>query len=181
MVEDLRVVKTNRALYGAMLSLLGEKSFNKITVNDICKRALISRTTFYAHFDDKYDLAVHSLKEKFKQIGVKRNGQVYENLFIVLESVKENGEFYKNLMLRQNDSELFERLLEYIKELIYSFMADCNLSEEEKRVYATFYASGLSISTLQWIEGGFKTPVNVLARIESKIITKGLNSYKKEI
>lgn len=54
--EDLRSVKTEKALDIAMFSLLESRNFRKITVSDICTSALISRATFYAHFTDKYDL-----------------------------------------------------------------------------------------------------------------------------
>lgn len=54
---DLRVVKTKRNIKSAMVSLLNEKDFHDITVQDILDRALINRSTFYRYYDDKYDLA----------------------------------------------------------------------------------------------------------------------------
>ena len=54
--NDLRVIKTRTALYNSLLSLMEEKPFEEIRVSDICNRALINRSTFYAHFDDKYEL-----------------------------------------------------------------------------------------------------------------------------
>lgn len=53
---DLRVIKTKKMLYQALISLLTKKSFDKIKITDICQEALINRSTFYAHYDDKYDL-----------------------------------------------------------------------------------------------------------------------------
>jgi AcrR family transcriptional regulator len=54
--EDVRIVKTKKALFSALLYLLERHSFVKITVNDICVEAMVSRTAFYTHFQDKYDL-----------------------------------------------------------------------------------------------------------------------------
>lgn len=56
MKQDLRVVKTKRALKNSLLELLKVKTFEKITVSDICKTAMINRVTFYSHYQDKYDL-----------------------------------------------------------------------------------------------------------------------------
>lgn len=56
MAEDLRIIKNRRGIEGAMLLLLQEKDFSKITIQDICREALVSRSTFYAHYLDKYDL-----------------------------------------------------------------------------------------------------------------------------
>ncbi|EOL47152.1 hypothetical protein RV11_GL002674 [Enterococcus phoeniculicola] len=53
---DLRVLRTKKNIHQAMISLLTEKSFDKITINDISKKADISRGTFYLHYQDKYEL-----------------------------------------------------------------------------------------------------------------------------
>lgn len=36
--------------------LLAERPFTAITVQDICERAMVHRTTVYKHYADKYDL-----------------------------------------------------------------------------------------------------------------------------
>ena len=53
---DLRVIKTKRLLYKSLSKLLREKSFEQIKISDICNEALINRSTFYAHYNDKYEL-----------------------------------------------------------------------------------------------------------------------------
>ena len=66
--EDLRVVKTRRALYAALFALLRRKYFTKISVRDICDEAMVSRTVFYAHFSDKYDLLEQALQPLHEQL-----------------------------------------------------------------------------------------------------------------
>lgn len=39
-----------------MFSLLSEKSFEEITVGELCKQANYPRATFYNYFEDKFDL-----------------------------------------------------------------------------------------------------------------------------
>lgn len=39
-----------------MFTLLSEKSFEEITVGELCKRANYPRATFYNYFEDKFDL-----------------------------------------------------------------------------------------------------------------------------
>ena len=53
---DLRVVKTKNVLYNSLIELMKEKEFEEIKVSDICTKALINRSTFYAHYQDKYEL-----------------------------------------------------------------------------------------------------------------------------
>ena len=53
---DIRIVKTRRAIQAAFLELMKEKGFAAVTVKDIIQEAEINRSTFYAHYEDKYDL-----------------------------------------------------------------------------------------------------------------------------
>ena len=50
---DLRVQRTFHMLKNAFTQLLEEKVYEEITINEICDRAFIRRTTFYRHFTDK--------------------------------------------------------------------------------------------------------------------------------
>lgn len=56
MNTDRRVRRTRRALHDALLTLMTEKSFDAVTVQDIIDRADVGRSTFYSHFTDKRDL-----------------------------------------------------------------------------------------------------------------------------
>jgi AcrR family transcriptional regulator len=55
---DRRVERTKRLLQQALVSLILEKRYDKITVQDIIDRANVGRSTFYAHFLDKEDLLI---------------------------------------------------------------------------------------------------------------------------
>lgn len=60
--NDLRVIKTKKALSTSLYELLEKRSFEVISVNQICNHAMVHRTTFYKHFYDKYDLLVYLFK-----------------------------------------------------------------------------------------------------------------------
>ncbi len=53
---DLRVVKTLKQIDQALLTCLAEAPFEKITVEQLCRAALINRSTFYKYYTSKYDL-----------------------------------------------------------------------------------------------------------------------------
>ena len=54
--NDPRVRRTRRLLQQTLQELMREKNYGAITVQDIAERSTLHRTTFYAHFEDKYDL-----------------------------------------------------------------------------------------------------------------------------
>jgi AcrR family transcriptional regulator len=59
--KDRRVQRTHQLLRAALLSLIEEKGFEQLTVQDLIDRANVGRATFYAHFDNKEDLLVSGL------------------------------------------------------------------------------------------------------------------------
>lgn len=61
--EDLRQKRTRKFLVNALLELLEERPFSEISVVDICERAMVHRTTFYAHFDDKQALLRYTVTQ----------------------------------------------------------------------------------------------------------------------
>ncbi|MDY6872605.1 MAG: TetR/AcrR family transcriptional regulator [Chloroflexota bacterium] len=63
---DPRVRRTQSYILDAFRALLSEKAFKSITVKEITERAGINRTTFYAHYQDKFDLLNAALQMIFE-------------------------------------------------------------------------------------------------------------------
>jgi len=59
MSEDRRVRKTKKALRACLAELLAEKDIQQITVKELVEKVDIHRSTFYANFEDIYDLYSH--------------------------------------------------------------------------------------------------------------------------
>ena len=55
-MEDKRIIKTKRSLKSALIEMLAKKDFEHISITELCKKAEISRITFYSHYNDKYGL-----------------------------------------------------------------------------------------------------------------------------
>ncbi|MEO2255421.1 TetR/AcrR family transcriptional regulator C-terminal domain-containing protein [Paenibacillus amylolyticus] len=61
--KDLRVRRTHKLLYNALFDLMEKSSFEQITVKQICDLAMVHRTTFYTHFQDKFDLLSRAVRQ----------------------------------------------------------------------------------------------------------------------
>lgn len=61
--QDIRVTRTLQLIRSAFLSLLEEKGFDAITVQDILERTQINRSTFYKHFKNKNEMALKLVEE----------------------------------------------------------------------------------------------------------------------
>jgi AcrR family transcriptional regulator len=60
---DRRVSRTRRNLQGSLLSLILEKGYDSVTVEEITNRADLGRTTFYLHYRDKEDLLMQAVQD----------------------------------------------------------------------------------------------------------------------
>jgi len=67
-VKDRRIQKTKSLLHEALGSLIREKPYDAIVVQEILDRANVGRSTFYMHFTDKDDLLVSGIHDMLRSV-----------------------------------------------------------------------------------------------------------------
>lgn len=65
-----RQERTRRHFYEAFVDLMKQHGFQAITVKDIVERAGYNRSTFYVHFQDKFELAENLLEQMLNGLEV---------------------------------------------------------------------------------------------------------------
>ena len=102
--NDRRSQRTQRMLHEALMSLMQEKRYDDITVQDILDRADIGRSTFYAHYRDKEDLMTSGLMhlmEIFSQMVAEPSTQGQQRLLPtreLFEHVQENQNLFRGMV-----------------------------------------------------------------------------------
>ncbi|RXK18509.1 TetR/AcrR family transcriptional regulator [Macrococcus sp. DPC7161] len=177
-IEDARIVKTKNDIERAMIKLLSEKSYDKITVKDICEEAKISRATFYNQFKDKNDYIQKyrmSVIKKITRTIVKddRTNQVnlhnkllslitqQDELFLMLISMNGSPEIQETfkMMIRENAK---QNILKYI---------DIPFQNEREVHYFTVFISNAIFGIIQeWVRNGKQESPEELTNIINKII-----------
>lgn len=174
--KDLRVVKTHKALTTALISLLKEKKFENITVQEICDVAMVRRATFYTHFSDKYELFAFTIRylyqdfPSYKSLIVdERNRDIYRDLtedaitfFIdnieIVNSVLNSDLMY--LMLNIISTEVTKELTTAItQDIIIS--EDVNMSPD---LIINFYMRGMFGALSWWIKEDYPISKEELVR-----------------
>jgi len=150
---DPRVKRTRNLILGAFDSLLAEKGFESISVQDVTDKAEINRATFYAHFPDKYALLDHFITQMFMQEVDRRTlntcHYTHDNLRILVFAVIE---FLSNMHSEcAQPHQQFESLIEgTIKKQVYELLshwleqADTKISTEIPATVATWAIYGLA-------------------------------------
>ncbi|AGN17070.1 TetR/AcrR family transcriptional regulator [Methanobrevibacter sp. AbM4] len=161
--------KTNKtgideALVKALGNLLIDNSIENIKVIDICKEANIPRSTFYYHFNDKYELLEYMVKSLTSNIAnevINNNPsnirEYYSNLEkIITHYIYDNKELYSSIILKNEDM----RTLKILGDIISDDLKERLYEEEEKgykfkypvEVVSEFYVGGISRLSSFWMK-----------------------------
>lgn len=99
--------KTRRLIKKIFAEMLSEKKeLGKISVSELCKRAEISRGTFYSHYDDIYGVAEEYENELidafFDNVRLLNSQNILQFIDSIFEYIRQNHENYR-LLCKSND------------------------------------------------------------------------------
>lgn len=179
--EDLRIIKTNKALIDALNMLLKSRTFSQITVNDLCEEALVSRTAFYTHFNDKYDLLNYKLMNLKPNI-IQNKDFTYEHLEKVVNCyVDDNSTIIKNLV-ENADDEVMDMLHDFMISILDISAANKidGKINPEYTVFTRFCAGGM-VNFLIWqVKNRFPTDLQMMNIYVYEILKTLLKQYSAE-
>lgn len=178
--DSAKVMQTKRVLANQLMVLLESKSFKKITVNDICEGALVSRSTFYLHFEDKYHLLRYCLEQELEQWATASHDETTEDFMLfALDSILKKKKFFYNSLVSETDNELtgiFQSIFHrfFIAQFEQKQKAGYKLPGPPSIVCA-FYAGGIVCSTIQWIQTDFNIPKEEIAACYKALLSDFLD------
>lgn len=164
--EDLRQRRSRQHLSDALLGLMEEQPYGEITVVDICHRAMVHRTTFYAHFEDKNDLFQYVLRNMMERFSEGRawTGQeeglresIRDEFRKVLEFFRAHQRLHMVGMGGPGSLELrmMEEAIATVLERFILEKGDSSLGEgapNAAKVWSHFYAGALMSTVNWWLE-----------------------------
>ncbi len=154
--EDVRVIKTKRSIVDALMALLEKKTWDKITIKDICEQAMISRSTFYTHFADKYELLEYLISgEGFSVTWEEGEKTIRERFNEQLTRIKGSEKALKNLFTSRPEEEIVALFSRQFQEMAKRILMERGvmdyISEDGLNIAVGFYAAGFSHAVAIWI------------------------------
>ncbi|WP_152975350.1 TetR/AcrR family transcriptional regulator [Rhodococcus rhodochrous] len=119
--QDRRVRRTRTELHRALIELLTEKGYDRVSVQDILDRADVGRSTFYHHFRDKDDLLVVSCTEYMQRAVEERargRSSPWEPVRTVFDLCEEYPRVYAALAGRRSDAVLVRATAHMVREVL---------------------------------------------------------------
>lgn len=191
---DRRSRRTRSALTAALMSLLAEKQLKDITVTELAERADVNRATFYAHYQDIYDMA-DQVKQETMLICSQlveahaqevARGDFAELLTDMFEFAKENQGLFEVFLGTNGDGSFLRSLIDMVREKMFEMthpidrvvehradLADALDAEQAQKLYdyQFEYIAGGAVNMLRsWVGGGCEEPVSYMVKLSSTLI-----------
>ncbi len=183
---DLRVQRTKKLLKDNFKEMFLEMDYEKITVKELCEKAMINRRTFYLHYESIDDIL---------------NEVLTEMATAFLEYTKDYDHFLnpkrivKDYFLFTNSDPLFEKLnnsidYNYLREIINTkvrsigkdnFKSIYNLDDFKAKMIISYLNSATVSMYRTWYRDGKKVPIEEVIDLASNLIENGLKDNIKRL
>jgi AcrR family transcriptional regulator len=190
--EDRRVSRTRDMLQQALLSLMIEKGYEAVTVQDIIDRANVGRSTFYSHFYDKDQLLKYSISrlrevlEQARAVSVSKpsdpetgnNGELrFTFSMAMFEHVKTHLPLYEATVKKSGTIVMpfMQKMFEDItRDEITVLLPSLNVAAIPQELTVKFVASTFFTLLSWWVDNGMPTSIEEIDRIFHRLALSGL-------
>jgi len=155
--QDRRVRRTRRALHEALVALVLERGYERLTVQDVLDRADVGRSTFYAHYRDKEALLTAIFDDMRAQLLDELDGaggDPARPAELLFQHAGQNQRVYRALCGRRGGEVVLRHLHGMLKELVMAALRD-RPAAVPVEVAAEFCASAAIGLLVWWIEQDF--------------------------
>ena len=170
--ENRKIRYSKMVIRDSLMELMKTRSILNIAVKDICELADISRSTFYDHYKDQYDLlrqieeeVLAYLEDLLKKYDNKRSNREFNQMIEEMLIYIANNNSVQVLLSEYGDinfpKKLFKNLT--LRKLIASFFPKKMQEDETVTCYYVFVLNG-SIGLIQhWLKNDMNVPIPKLA------------------
>lgn len=148
---DPRPARTRRLLWTGLIELIQEKRWERIRVQDILDRTGVGRSTFYAHFDNKFDLLTSEIPAFTMPIAT---GTDVPDLLPLFEHVADMQPVMRPLMSQPLLAEIAETFERRLAEAWSEYLVSIGVSAERRTLAADILAGALMTVARNWLKGG---------------------------
>lgn len=176
--------RTKTLLADTLRTMMEHQKLANIRLGELCEKAGVSRSTFYYHFQDKYDLLAWMIDKIFLSQDPDYafvNPQSRTRLY---ETVKDNARFFKSVYSDPGISELVDHLVTYDVAFYEQFAKEA-LGTNELTEYQVFslrvFVYGGIYTSREWVLNGFTIDPAVMSEMLSACMPPWLSELVSNI
>jgi AcrR family transcriptional regulator len=156
-VIDRRVARTRALLQDALITLIPERGYAAITVEDICEKANIGRSTFYTHYAGKNELRSATIDAHLRSLSNQQPSAQPETsgrLFVFSRPMFEHAHAFRSLhhaLLASCGDTIHNEFRERIRRAVEHELIAKRIGESGVVVeFAVQFISGAFLAVLAW-------------------------------
>lgn len=183
--NDRRTRLTKALIRQAFTSLLEEKPIQRIAVTELCQRAGINRSTFYAHYGDIYDLLQQIEEDMLRDFQqalaplLEADLEMLSPLQIttgIYRCLKDNADLCTVTLGEHGDKDFALRLVSIGREsYLRAYSRQFPAATRRQLEYFYAFASGGHMGLLrQWVEEGMAASPEEMALAAENIMRYGM-------
>lgn len=190
-VQDRRIHKTKSLLHEALGSLIREKPYDAIVVQEILDRANVGRSTFYMHFRDKDDLLASGIHDMIGSVyttkapsAVKKQERLIRFSLPIFEHIHHHRHIGSARMGVRGRAVIHEHLRKAVAELIATDVKK-DLQSHRKTagqipsdLLVQYVASTFILVLNWWIESRSPLPPNDINNLFRELILPTLSKWE---
>ncbi|MEI6777081.1 MAG: TetR/AcrR family transcriptional regulator [Chloroflexales bacterium] len=188
--EDRRIQRTRSALRSALISLIMERGYEAITIQEIIDRANVGRSTFYAHYLDKHQLLLANLAElramltESQRATVQTRGGLAQGRFAfslgMLDHAGSHVPLYRAMVGKQSGVILQREIEHILADLVRAELADSTKPDSRaaipQEVLVQYVVSAFLGLLVWWIEAGMPCAAAEVDRMFQALTTPGVQA-----
>lgn len=174
MTQNERVERTKSNISLALYALLLRKPYEEITIAEICKKAGVSRVSFYRYYDQKDDILIQFSDERFAEFFDNLSmleAMTFEDLVIeIFKFLKKNSRQLAILRYAKKEQILMEQFYSYCRYLFSSNLTGELVNDKENPLRIPFVVGGIFQVIMRWLDEGMISTPEEIAKNVIKII-----------
>lgn len=183
---DRRVGRTQAALHRALISLILERGYDSITVEEICQTANVGRSTFYLHYTSKDDLKQSGLDSLRRQLvdssarAMQRGPREgFDFSLAMFEHARDHIDLYRALAGSRGGTVALGTIRQILSNLVRDELSnnlDKNSPDAIPQELVVQYVVGAYMAMLTWwLDRGAKPPPERINAIFQRLASEGVN------
>ena len=169
--------QTKKLIMDAFNELLEKKPFEKITVEEVCAHAGISKPTFYRYYRDKYDVMTYNFQLLFDEyFAILEYSSLEEFLVAMYRSTQENFVQIRRAFDILGRNSMNDVIYSYAVGAMVELLAKAQGGEitNRQRIQCDILAYGISYIGDNWINGRYELTPEEAAAATLELMTDEL-------
>lgn len=153
--QDRRVLKTKALLRDAMLALMAPRGWDEMTIQEICDKANVGRSTFYVHYRSKDDLlleGMNDLRDMISAQAAEAEGSGFHFLAGLLAHMDQQHEVFKAAIGRRSGHGVARRFRKMVFQLVEIELKRRQHPAAKNPWVAMFVAGGIVEAMAWWVD-----------------------------